>query len=127
VMRLIARPPLAGRRLAGAGALALAALLGTALASSSDAQEAPVPACQAATAGQLSSQAGVRCACRSFPASALAATPAGYRWDCDILRARLDHDLLVDLNPYPYPLPDALSIERAIVPHRPPIWPRPRR
>jgi len=126
-MRLIARLPLAGRRLAGAGALALAALLGTALAASGEAQEAPVTACQAATAGQLSSQAGVRCACHFFPASALAGTPAGWRWDCGILRARLDHGLLVDLNPYPYPLPDALAIERAIVPRLPPIRPRPRR
>jgi hypothetical protein len=105
----------------------VAALLGSAPAASSHAQEAPVPACMAATAGQLSRQAGVRCACRFFPESGLAATPAGYRWDCGILRARLDDDLLVDLNPYPYPLPDALSIERVIVPELPPGWPRPRR
>ena len=117
----------ATRRGPGAGALALAALLGTVPAAPGRAQEAPVPACEAATAGQLSSQAGVRCACRFLPASGLAATAAGYRWDCGILRARLDHDLLVDLNPYPYPLPEALSIERAIVPELPPDRPWPRR
>lgn len=120
-----ARAPSPSRRTAGA--LALAALLGAAPAAPSHAQEAPAPACAAATAGQLSSQAGVRCACRFFPASGLAAMPAGYRWDCGILRARLDDDLLVDLNPYPYPLPDALSIERVILPDQPPGWPRPRR
>ena len=120
-----ARPPSPSRR--SAGALAVAALLGSAPAALSHAQEALVPACAATTAGQLSRQAGVRCACRFFPESGLAATPAGYRWDCGILRARLDDDLLVDLNPYPYPLPDALSIERAIVPELPPDWPRPRR
>jgi len=119
--------PLASATRRIAGALALAALLGAAPAAPAHAQEAPVPACEAATVGQLSSQAGVRCACRFFPASALAATPAGYRWDCGILRARLGGDLLVDLNPYPYPLPDALSIERVIVPDQPPGWPRPRR
>jgi hypothetical protein len=118
-MRLIARPPRAGWRLAGAGA---AALVGIALAWPGRAQEAPVPTCQAATAGQLSRQVGVRCECRFFAASALATTPAGHRWDCGILRARLD-DLPVDLNFYPYPLPDALAIERPFLPRPPP--PRP--
>jgi hypothetical protein len=121
----VTRVASAARRIAGA--LALAVLLGAAPAAPSHAQEAPVPACAAATAGQLSSQAGVRCACRFFPASALAAMPAGYRWDCGILQARLGGDLLVDLNPYPYPLPDALSIELVIVPDQPPGWPRPQR
>ena len=121
--RLRVHPAAATRR---ASALAVAALLGTVPAAWSHAQEAPAPACAAATAGQLSSQAGVRCACRFLPESALAATPAGYRWDCGILRARLD-ELPVDLSFYPYPLPDALSIERGFVPDLPPTWPRPRR
>ena len=105
----------------------MAALVGSAPAVSSRAQVAAVPACAAATAGQLSRQAGVRCACRFLPASGLAATPAGYRWDCGLLRARLDDDLLVDLNTYPYPLPEALSIERVLVPEEHPGGPRPRR
>jgi hypothetical protein len=122
-VRLITRPPHAGPRRPGAAALALAALLGIA-PWPGRAQEAPIPTCQAATAGQLSRQAGVRCECRFFAASALAATLAGHRWDCGILRARLDDDP-VDLNFYPYPLPDALAIEQPFLPHPPP--PRPRR
>ncbi len=45
--------------------------------------------CTEATAGQLSEQAGVRCECRFFHASAMAGTSAGYRWDCGILRSRV--------------------------------------
>jgi hypothetical protein len=104
-------PPKRARlRVATAGVLALAALAGTTPARATS----PPPLCETATAGQLSIQAGVRCACRFFPASALAATPAGHRWDCGILRARLD-PAPVDLNPYLYPLPEALSIEGAII------------
>lgn len=97
--------------------LALAALLGAALIPPAHAQDGPAPACTAATAGQLTRQAGVRCACRHFRASALAGTPAGYRWDCGILRARFN-DAPADLNPYLYPLPDALLIERGALPLR---------
>jgi hypothetical protein len=91
--------------------LPLACVLWAALPPSAGAQEVVPPACTAAAAGQLSDQAGVRCACRHFPASALADTPAGHRWDCGILRARFN-DAAVDLNPYSYPLPGALWIDR---------------
>jgi hypothetical protein len=104
-----ARP--ARRALVGGGMLPLAFVLWAALPPSVGAQEVLVPACTAATTGQLGSQAGVRCACRHFPASALAGTPAGHRWDCGILRARFN-DAPVDLNPYPYPLTGALWIDR---------------
>ena len=100
--------------------VALAALLA---APPGHAQVAEVPLCEAATVGQLSSQAGVRCACRQFPASALAGTPAGHRWECGLLRARVE-PLPVDLNFYPYPLPDALSIERGFLPDPAPRPPR---
>lgn len=72
-------------------------------------------ACGEAVAGQLSVQANVQCACRWFNASALRGTPAGYRWDCGILRARTNHDVPATANPYPYPLPGALSLDRAII------------
>ena len=72
-------------------------------------------ACTADTAGQLSVQGNVECACRWFAASALHGTPAGYRWDCGILRARNNHEVPATANPYPYPLPEALSIERPLI------------
>jgi len=73
---------------------------------------AETAACSAATAGQLSLQVLVQCVCRYFPASGLAGTPAGYRWDCGILQARLNQAVPVDLNAYPYPIPDLLLLER---------------
>jgi hypothetical protein len=91
-----------------AGARALALLFGaTPLAP----LQAETPACSAAIAGQLSRQVTVQCVCRYFVASDLAGTPAGYRWDCGILQARLNAEVPVDLSPYLYPLPEALSLE----------------
>jgi hypothetical protein len=98
-----------------AGALGLAALLGAALPAPA---RGDPPACNAAAAGQLSQQVSVQCACRLFPESRLAGTPAGYRWDCGILRARLNQDVPVDLNPYRYPLPDLFLLDRGRRPHR---------
>ena len=72
-------------------------------------------ACAASTAGQLSVQANVQCACRLFAASALRGTPAGYRWDCGILRARTNHEVPATANPYLYPLPEALSVDGAVI------------
>jgi hypothetical protein len=72
-------------------------------------------ACTTNTAGQLSVQANVQCACRWFAASALHGTPTGYRWDCGILRARTNHEVPATANPYPYPLPAALSLDRALI------------
>ena len=72
-------------------------------------------ACDASSAGQLSVQANVQCACRFFTASEMRGTPAGYRWDCGILRARTNHEVPATANPYPYPLPSALSLDRAII------------
>ncbi len=75
-------------------------------------------ACTAATAGQLSVQAGTSCACRYFRGGTMTDEPAGYRWDCGILRPSMTPDVPVDLNRYDGPLPDALSIE-AIPPPEP--------
>jgi hypothetical protein len=72
-------------------------------------------ACAAGTAGQLSVQGNVQCECRWFPASRLRGTPAGHRWDCGILRARTNDEVPATANPYPYPLPEALSIERPLI------------
>ena len=91
-----------------AGACGLALLLG---AGPLAPVKAEILVCSAALAGQLSRQVTVQCACRYFVASRLAGTPAGYRWDCGILQARLNPEVPVDLNPYLYPLPEALSLE----------------
>jgi hypothetical protein len=104
-----------------ARALALAALLG--LAALAPARGDEIPECRATIAGQLSVQADVECECRFFAESRLAGTPAGYRWDCGILRPRLNYAVPVDLNPYPYPLPELLSLDRTIVPNRRPKRP----
>jgi hypothetical protein len=83
-------------------------------------------ACTSETAGQLSVQANVQCACRFFEA-ALRGTDAGYRWDCGILRARINHEVPATANPYPYPLPPALSVEPPVeLENHPPLRPQPR-
>ena len=99
---------------ASARALGLGALLGLAILAPARADE--IPECRAAIAGQLSVQADVQCECRFFTESRLAGTPAGYRWDCGILRPRLNYAVPVDLNPYPYGLPDSLSIDQSSIP-----------
>ncbi len=73
------------------------------------------PNCTAAVAGQLSLQAGVRCQCRFFPESHVTGTAAGHRWDCGILRGRMNDEIPATANPYPYPLPDALALDRTII------------
>ena len=67
--------------------------------------------CTAETAGQLSVQGIVQCECRHAAESRLAGTPAGWRWDCDILKARMNQDVPATANPYPYPLPPALLLD----------------
>ena len=64
------------------------AMLG-ASGAASDGLHAQTFQCTEAVAGQLSEQANVACECRFFHASAMAGTPAGYRWDCGILRPRV--------------------------------------
>jgi hypothetical protein len=93
---------------AGARALGAAALLGLAALAPARGQ---TPACGTATGGELSVQADVQCECRFFLESRFEATPAGWRWDCGILRPRLNYTVPVDLNAYPYALPEGLSLE----------------
>ncbi len=99
---------------ASARALGLAALLAMAVLAPARGDE--IPECRAAIAGQLSVQADVQCECRFFTESRLAGTGAAYRWDCGILRPRLNHGVAVDLNVYPYGLPDSLSIDQSSIP-----------
>ena len=106
---------MAVRRAVRASALALAALLIAAMPA--PARSEP-PVCSAATAGQLSRQVTVQCACRFFSESRLAGTPAGYRWDCGILQARMNHEVPVDLNPYADPLIDGLYLDGTLRRHR---------
>jgi hypothetical protein len=82
--------------------------------------------CSATTAGQQSVQANIQCECRFFPASGLRGTPAGHRWDCGILRARNNQDVPATANPYPYPLPAALSLDRAVILNDGRLWAQPR-
>jgi hypothetical protein len=94
--------------------LSAAALLAAASVSGAPARGQTF-ACAADTTGQLSVQGNVQCECRWFAASGLRDTPPGYRWDCGILRARTNDEVPATSNPYPYPLPEALSIERPLI------------
>lgn len=67
-------------------------------------------ACTQATAGQLSCQAGIACACSFFQASAMEGTPAGWRWDCGVLRPRCAENRPATIGNYGYAIPDSLSI-----------------
>ncbi|MCL6608641.1 MAG: hypothetical protein K6T74_11170, partial [Geminicoccaceae bacterium] len=44
------------------------------------------PACRPETAGIVTCMAGRLCACRFERAGRMTGTPAGWRWDCGILR-----------------------------------------
>jgi hypothetical protein len=110
------------RLIADPRTLGLAALLSLVALAAARGDE--IPECRAAIAGQLSIQADVQCECRFFPESLLAGTPAGYRWDCGIIRPRLNSAVVVDLNPYPYPLPDSLSIDQSSIPSQRPAGPQ---
>lgn len=66
--------------------------------------------CTEATAGQLACQAGTACECRWFHASAMEGTPAGWRWDCGILRPRCAGNLPATVEDYSDVIPDSLSI-----------------
>jgi hypothetical protein len=69
-------------------------------------------ACRAETAGQLSVQAGVRCECRWSPEGQITGLPAGHRWDCDVLRGRMNHTIPADLNAYQGDLSGLILTER---------------
>ena len=99
------RPPLA---IATATAcLALVAPPGRA----QQAQEPP-PACSAERAGLVACVAGKLCACRHERASAAAGLPAGFRWDCGVLRPGCGAgEPPATLDRYPHPLPPGLGFD----------------
>ena len=95
-------------------AFALAVILLSA-APRSGAQEPP-PSCAAETAGLVACVAGKLCACGFARGGAVAGggVPAGYRWDCGVLRPACGEpsDRPATLDRYPYPLPPALGLDR---------------
>ena len=68
-------------------------------------------ACVRETAGQLSVQAGVRCQCAPVAGGGITGTPAGYAWDCGILRGRRNQLVPAAPDGYSGPLVDALIID----------------
>ncbi|MFQ5973838.1 MAG: hypothetical protein ACE5Q3_16045 [Alphaproteobacteria bacterium] len=71
--------------------------------------------CTPETAGQLSAQANVRCECRFFHENRMEGTPAGYRWDCGILRSTMNFRVPATLNPFLGPVPAAVSLDRTVI------------
>lgn len=59
--------------------------------------------------------AGKMCACNYDRGGIATGIPAGYRWDCGILRPGCGNplDVPATLNPYPGPYPSAVSIDRS--------------
>jgi hypothetical protein len=74
------------------------------------------PACGPETAGQLSEQAGVRCECVESAGGSITGQPSGYRWDCGILRGRMNQLVPATPNAYPGALPEGIIVDPAEVP-----------
>ena len=68
--------------------------------------------CTPEVAGQLSCQASRQCECRFFTENKMKGTPAGYRWDCNILRGRCGPEIPATIHPDYGPLPTAVSLDR---------------
>lgn len=80
---------------------------------------AQVPACAAEHAGIVACMAGKLCACAYDRGGAVTGVPAGYRWDCGVLRPSCgEAELPATLDAYPYPLPPGLTIEERHRRHR---------
>jgi hypothetical protein len=94
--------------------MAAAVVLG--LASATRAQ---TPACGPETAGQLSDQAGVRCQCVVGAGGSITGEPSGYRWDCGILRGRMNQLVPASPNAYQGPLPEGIIVDPTEVPVEP--------
>jgi hypothetical protein len=94
--------------------IAAALLLGSASAASG--QTFP---CTQDAVGQLSVQAGVRCQCVLSPGGSITGAPAGYAWDCGVLRGRMNQ--LVPAGPESYQSPpiDSVIVDPSVVPERP--------
>ena len=72
------------------------------------------PACVDASAGLVACVAGKLCVCRFDRGGATTGLPAGFRWDCGVLRPACGDAAgpPATLDRYPYPLPPALGIDR---------------
>ena len=73
------------------------------------------PSCADAITGLVAYVAGKLCACRFDRGGAASGLPAGYRWDCGVLRPACGDAAgqPATLDRYPYPLPPALGIDRS--------------
>lgn len=92
----------------------IAALALLTLAATGEARADPPP-CVEPNAGLLACVAGKLCACRLDRGGMITGLPAGYRWDCGVLRPACGDaaNPPATLERYPYPLPPAPR-------HRPP-------
>lgn len=77
------------------------------------------PACGPETAGQLSDQAGVRCQCVAGAGGSITGETSGYRWDCGILRGRMNQLIPATPNAYQGPLPESIIVDPAEAPVAP--------
>ena len=88
------------------------------------------PACGPESVGQLSEQAGVRCECVAEAGGSITGRASGYRWDCGILRGRMNQLIPANPNAYQGPLPESIIVDPAQVPFEPleprTPWPVPR-
>jgi hypothetical protein len=80
---------------------------------------AQAPACGPETAGQLSEQAGVRCQCVESAGGSITGEPSGYKWDCGILRGRMNQVVPASPNAYQGPLPEGIIVDPTEVPVEP--------
>lgn len=92
-----------------------AALVFSSLISASPAGAQPPLACDAATLGATACLASKLCACTYERGGVATGVPAGYRWDCGILRPGCgsSFEQPATLNPYTGPYPTALGIDRS--------------
>lgn len=67
--------------------------------------------CDPANAGLMELQAGVRCVCVHAREGRISQTPAGWRWDCGILRGRNNADIEASPEVYEGPLPSSVYID----------------
>jgi hypothetical protein len=74
------------------------------------------PACGPETAGQLSDQAGVRCECVAVAGGSITGEASGYRWDCGILRGRMNQLVPATPNAYQGPLPESIIVDPGQIP-----------
>jgi hypothetical protein len=73
------------------------------------------PGCDAATLGTTACLAGKMCACAYERGGIATGVPAGYRWDCGILRPGCGNSFgqPATLDPYTGPYPTAVGIDRS--------------